>query len=222
MAAFAGKTAKVKITAATATTSTGEAMSSLSGTTDRFLFRITDKTKRHWTRDTALVPVVYVNTTIHTDFATNFVQGKVTFGTALTTAESAQVTVDARHLTASYLPMTRNWSLDVSVDMLDTTTFSTTTGSVQWRTFTDGLSGATVDLGRINEGGSTAVPAFFDRLNTNTDLIIELIHQPAGTTFKFEAYARVSGDGFATPIDALVEETATLTIDGPLYFATTE
>ena len=149
-------------------------------------------------------------------------EGKVTFGTALTTAESALVTVDARHLTASYLPITRNWSLDMTADMLDTTTFSTTTGSVQWRTFADGLSGATVELGRINEGGSTAVPAFFDRLNTNQDVIVELIHQPAGTTFKFEAYARMSGDGFATPIDALVEESASLTIDGPLYFATTE
>ena len=110
MAAFAGKTAKVKITAAAATTSTGEAMTSLSATTDRLLFRITDKTKRHWTRDTALSPAVYVLTTAHTDFATNFVQGKVTFGTALTTAEGDAVTVDARYVTASYLPMTRNWS----------------------------------------------------------------------------------------------------------------
>ena len=192
----------------------------MSGTTDRFLFRITDATMRHWTRATE--PTVFVLTTAHTDFAVNYVQGKVTFGTALTTAEGDAVTVDARFVTASYLPITRSWSMDVSVGMLDTTTFSTTTGAVQWRTFTDGLSGATVELGRINEGGSTAVPAFFDRLNTNQDLIVELIHQPAGTTFTLEAYARVSGDGFAAPIDALVEETASLTIDGPLYFATTE
>ena len=222
MAAIAGKTAKVKTTAAAATTSTGEAMTSLSGTTDRFLFRITDKTKRHWTRDATLTPTVYVNTTVHTDFATNFVQGKVTFGTALTTAESALVTVDARHVTASYLPVTRSWSLAATVDMLDVTTFSTTTGSAQWRTFTDGLSGATVDLGRIVDGGSTATPLFFDRLNTNTDLIVELISQPAGTTFKWEGYARISGDGYASALDALMEENVSLMIDGPLYFATTE
>ncbi len=222
MAAIAGKSAKVKTTSAAATTSTGEAMTSLSPTTDRFLFRITDKTKRHWTRDVTLTPTVYVNTTAHTDFATNFVQGKVTFGTALTTAESALVTVDARHVTSSYLPMTRNWSLSATIDMLDVTTFSTSTSAAQWRTFTDGLSGATVDLGRIVDGGSTATPLFFDHLNTNTDLIVELIAQPAGTTFKWEGYARVSGDGFTSTLDALMEENASLMIDGPLFFTTTE
>ena len=222
MAAFAGKTSKVKFTAAAATTSTGEAMTSLSGTTDRFLFRITDKAKRHWSRDATITPTVYVLTTAHTDFATNFVQGKVTFGTALTTAEGDAVTVDARYHTASYLPITRSWELTSNVAMLDVTTFSVSSTGQVWRTFTDGLSDATVTLGRINEGGSTAVPVFFDRLNTQTDLVVELIHQPAGTTFKWEAYARVSGDGFDTVIDALVEESVDLQIDGPLYFATTE
>ena len=220
MPAFAGKTAKVRFTAAAATTSTGEAMTSLSVTTDRFLFRISDGDLRHW--DRALDPTVYVLTTAHTDFSINYVQGKVTFGTALTTAEGDAVTVDARYHTSSYLPITRSWELTANVDMLDTTTFSTTTGAAQWRTFTDGLSEATVSLGRINEGGSTAVPIFFDRLNTQTDLIVELIHQPAGTTFKWEAYARVSGDSFDTAIDALVAEDVTLQIDGPLFFATTE
>jgi len=220
MAAFAGKTAKLKTTSAAATTSTGEAMTSLSATTDRTLFRITDKTKRHWTR--SLDPSVYVLTTAHTDITVNYVQGKVTFGTALTTAQGDAVTVDARYVTASYLPVTRTWSLAASVDMLDTTAFSTTTGAAQWRTFTDGLSAATVDLGRIVTSGSTTTPVFFDHLNTETDLIVELVHQPAGTTFKWEGYARVSGDGFTNTIDALTEEAATLTIDGPLYFSTTE
>ena len=220
MAAFAGKTAKIKTTAAAATTSAGEAMTSLSPTTDRFLFRITDKSKRHWTR--ALDPSVFVLTTAHTDFAINYVQGKVTFGTALTTTESDGVTVDARHVTASYLPVTRSWTLSASVDMLDTTTLSTTTDPTVWRTFTEGLAGASVDLGRIVNADSTATPLFFDHLNTDQDLIVELIAQPAGTTFKWEAYARVEGDGYTSAVDALLEESATLMIDGPLYFATTE
>ena len=221
MSALTGKVAKVKFTAAAATTSAGEAMTSLSPTTDRFLFRITDGTKRHWTRD--LDPTVYVLTTAHTDFAINYVQGKVTFGTALTTAEGDAVTVDARWLTASYLPATRSWSLDTASDDLDNTTFSTTTGDQLWRTFTPGLSEATVDLGRVVEGGSTATPIFFDRLNTETDLIVDLVFQPAGgTTWHFEGYAKVSGDNYASPIDALAEESASLKIDGPLYYATTE
>lgn len=220
MAAEAGKTAKVKFTSAAVSTSTGEAMTSLSGTTDRFLFRITDGTKRHWARTTS--PTVYVLTTAHTDFSVNYVQGKVTFGTALTTAEGDAVTVDARYVTASYLPITRSWDLSVDVDMLDTTAFSTTTSAVSWRTFTDGLSQATVGLGRITEGGSTAVPVFFDRLNTNTDLVVELISQSGATTYKWEAYARVAGDGWATAVDALIDESVSLQVDGPAYFASTE
>ena len=221
MGALAGKVAKVKFTAASATTSTGEAMTSMSGTTDRFLFRVTDGTKRHWNLDTD--PTVYVLTTAHTDFAINYVQGKVTFGTALTTAQGDAVTVDARYHTSSYLPQTRTWSLSASNDMLDVTTFSTTTGDAQWRTFAPGLSGATVDLGRIVNGGTTATPIFFDRLVTDTPLVIDLVAQPSGgTTWHFEAYARVSGDGFAAPIEALLGESVSLQVTGPLYFASTE
>lgn len=220
MAALAGKTSKVKFTSAAATTSTGEAMTSLSATTDRTLFRVTDKTHRHWTR--SLDPTVYVSTTAHTDIAVNYVQGKVTFGTALTTAEGDAVTADVRYLTSSYLPATRTWTLAASNGMLDVTTLSTTTGAAQWRTFAAGLSDATVELGRIVNGGTTSTPIFFDRLNTDQDLIVELIAQPAGTTFKWEAYARVAGDGYTNPIDALTEESVTLQIDGPLYYATTE
>ena len=221
MAALAGKVAKVKFTAAAATTSTGEAMTSMTVSTDRLLFRITDGTKRHWNLDTD--PTVYVLTTAHTDFAINYVQGKVTFGSVLTTAEGDAVTVDARFHTASYLPGTRNWALSASNDMLDVTTFSTTTGDAQWRTFSPGLSGATVDLGRIVDTGSTATPLFFDRMVTDTPLVIDLVAQPSGgTTWHFEAYARVAGDGYATPIEALQAEDVSLQLTGPLFFASTE
>ena len=221
MAALAGKVAKVKFTAAAATTSTGEAMTSMTVSTDRLLFRITDGTKRHWNLDTD--PTVYVLTTAHTDFAINHVQGKVTFGSVLTTAEGDAVTVDARFHTASYLPGTRSWSLAASNDMLDVTTFSTTTGDAQWRDFSPGLSGATVDLGRIVNTGTTATPLFFDRMVTDTPLVIDLIAQPSGgTTWHFEAYARVAGDGYATPIEALQAEDVSLQLTGPLFFASTE
>lgn len=224
MAAAHGKSAKVKVTSAAATTSTGEAMTSLSPTTDRFEFRITDGTMRHWDRDQTLA--VYVNTTLHTDYVANPVQGKVTFtAAALTTAEGDAVTADVRYHTATYLPITRSWTLDVAADFHDVTAFSTTTGDAKWRVFTDGLFGATVDLGRFGEGPPATTgyqPEFFDRLNTDVDLIVELQIEPDGTTYKWEGYARISGDSWTTPIDALMDEAVTLQIDGPLYYATTE
>ena len=221
MAALTGKAAKVKYTAAAYSTAAAEAFTSLSGTTDRLEFKITDAAKRHWT--TTLPPVVLVNSTAHTDFVWNPVQGKLSFtGTPLTTAEGDAVTETVYWLTASYLPWTRTWAADIDNDMHDITSFSTTSSNAQWRDFQAGLQGATVDLGRIvPEGPGTTgyTPLFFDRLNTDQDVIVEL---HLGSTFKLEAYARVSGDGYDVPRDGLQEESVTLTVDGPMYFATTE
>jgi len=222
MAAQPGTVAKFKIGSAAATTSTGEAMTSLSGTTDRFLFRITDKTKRHWSKLASIAPTVYVLTTAHTDFAVNHVQGKVTFGTALSTVEGDAVTVDARFHTVSYLGFTRSWTLNHTADMLDTTVMSTSTAAAQWKTFREGLSEGNVDLGRIIEANTSSEPAFFDRLNTDTPLIVELIAHVSGTTHKWEAWGRVSGDSYTTPIDGLIEAAPTVVLDGPLFYETTE
>ena len=221
MAALTGKSAKVKYTSVAYSTAAAEAFTSISGTTDRTEFRITDTTKRHWTRD--LPPVVLVNSTAHTDFVFNPVQGKLSFtGTPLTTAESAQVTGTVYWLTASYMPWTRSWAADIDDTMHDVTTFSTSATDASWRTFQAGLQGATVDLGRIvpEAPGTTGyTPLFFDRLNTGQDVIVEL---HLGSTYKLEAYAEVAGDGYQVPRDGLQEESVTLQVNGPMYFATTE
>ena len=221
MVALTGKSAKVKYTAAAYSTAAAEAFTSLSASTDKTEFKITDQTKRHWTR--ALPPVVSVNSTAHTDFVYNAVQGKLTFtGTPLTTAESAQVTATVYWLTASYLPWTRTWAANVNTDMLETTSFSTSETDAKWRTYTDGLSGASVDLGQIVPAGPGSTgyqPMWFDRLNTDQDVILEL---HLGPTNKFEAYARVESDGYGTSIDSLAEENITLQVSGPMFHATTE
>ena len=56
--ALSGKQAKVKITAAAGTGSTGEAMTKNSSG----VYQITDSDKKHWDRDTP--PTVYVNSTV--------------------------------------------------------------------------------------------------------------------------------------------------------------
>ena len=163
---------------------------------------------------------MFVNSTAHVgDFDVNYVQGKVTFDPALTTAESALVTGTVYWLAASYLPWTRSFTADIQTDMLDVTSFSTTTGTVQWRSFVGGLSGATVDLGRIVDTPTTSTPMWFDRLNTDQDVVLEL-HM--ASTYKYEAYARVEGDAWDASVDGLQNENVTLRVDGPLYYATTE
>jgi len=224
MAIVTGKGAKVKYTSATYSTAAAETFTSLSATTDRTDFRITDGTKRHWTRTgttgAPLLPLMFVNTTAHVgDFAVNYVQGKVTFDPALTTDESNGVTGTVYWLAASFLPWTRSFTADINTDMLDVTSFSTTTGTVQWRSFVGGLSGASIGLGQIVDTPTTSTPMWFDRLNTDQDVIVEL-HM--ASTYKFEAYARVEGDSRTVDVEALQTEDVTLTVDGPLYYATTE
>ena len=221
MAVLTGKSAKVKFTAATPTASTGEAFTSLSSTTSRTEFKITNAAKRHWTRSQD--PVILVLTTAHTDFSYNPVQGKITFtGTPLTTTEANAVTGNVYWLTASYLPWTREWTLDTEVDLLEITSFSTTTGDVQWRDFTAGLQTGTIDLGRIVDTPTTSTPLWFDRLNTDQDVIIELRLNASGSTDKFEGYARVASDSYDVPRDGLQAESVTLQLDGELYHSTTE
>ena len=221
MTALTGKTAKVKYTAAAFSTAAGEAFTSLSPTTDRTEFRITDATKRHWTQDQP--PVVLVNSTAHSDFTVNYVQGKITFtGTPLTVAESAQVTATVYWLTASYLPGVRTWSMDADTDMLDVTTLSTSTADVQWRTFTPGLQGAVVDMGRIVDTPTTDTPVWFDHLNTGQDVILELVMHSGGSTYKFEAYGLVDADAYSVPTDGLEEESVTFQVTSEMFYATTE
>ena len=221
MAALTGKTAHVKYTAAAFSTAAGEAFTSLSPTTDRTEFRITDGTKRHWTNDQP--PIVLVNSTAHTDFAYNAVQGKILFtGTPLTVAESAQVTATVYWLTASYLPGVRTWTLDVDNDLHDVTTFTTSTAAAHWRDFVPGLQGAVVDMGRIVDTPTSDTPVWFDHLNTDQDVIIELLVNSGGSTHKFEAYARVETDGYDVPRDGLEEENITFQVTSEMFYATTE
>ena len=106
--------------------------------------------------------------------------------------------------------------------MLDVTSFSTTAADVQWRTFTDGLSNAAVDLGRIVDTPTTQTPMWFDRLNADQDVIVELLVNSAGSTYKWEAYGRIESDGYTAGIDAIMDESVMIQVDGPFYYGTTE
>ena len=217
MGAVTGTQAKIRYTSAVATTANAEAFVSVSPTTDYYEYRIVNAAKRHWDRD--VEPQVYVGGST-VDPAINYVQGKVTFTAAQTTA--AVITADLSYVTASYLPWTRSFSLDVDNAVYDVTSFSTSTGDVQWRSYVGGLSDWTADLGGIVPSGPATTgyqPLWYDLINTDTDLIVEF-HM--ASTYKFEGYATVASDAYTADIDALQEETVTLRSASALYYATTE
>ncbi len=209
MAALTGKVARIRITAATPSSSTDNAATmSTNGQT----VTIDSTALRHWAAD----PTVAIGGTATTDtFVTNRVSGIVTFTTPHSTASA--YTLDVAALSGSYVGEGRNWSASVAVDMRDHTAFSTTTADVQWRTVAPGLNGGTVSIERF--WGATTGPAFFDRIAAGQNTVIELWTDYA-TRHKLEGFAYVDGDGFTVPVDGDAGESVTLTIDGELYLST--
>ncbi len=223
MAELSGKTAKIRFTSIVgtsstdnlATRSTGVAIG-LSHTTVGFV-QMDSTARRHWDRSSTATPILAdagtpVAATLYT---VNPVQGKFEWVTG--DPPVGVYTIDCHFLTNTFLTGGQEWSVDVDPDMLETTSFSTSTGNTQWRTFLPGLSEATASIERLVSTGDTG-PVFFDRLNLPSDLVIELV---ADDAVRFEGYARVSGDGWNADIEGLTVESVDLQIDGPLYFSTT-
>ena len=223
MAELSGKTAKIRFTSILGTSSTDNSATrstgvaaGLSHTTKGFV-QMDSTARRHWDRSSTAAPIladagVPVSAALYT---VNPVQGKFEWVTG--DPPAGAYTIDCHFLTNSFLTGGQEWSVDVNVDMLETTSFSTSTGNTQWRTFTPGLSDAEASIGRLISTGDTG-PVFFDRLNLPSDLIVELVTDNAD---RFEGYARVASDGWNANIEELTVESVDLQIDGPLYFSST-
>lgn len=212
-----GGQARVKITGTTASSSTDNA-ATLS--TSGLVLSIDSTSKRHWNRASSTHVVIFEGVTNRTsDIASiNYVQGKVTLDQARST--SATWTVDVENMPGSYVASARAFSLDVDVDMNDITTFSTvasSTGDIYWRSMLPGLAGAEASLSRF--ASLTTGPAFFDRLTSTQDTVLELV-MDSNTAAKFEGFAYVSEEGFTSSIDDLAEEEVGFTFDGNVYQST--
>jgi hypothetical protein len=128
-------------------------------------------------------------------------------------------TIDCHFLTSSYLSGGQSWAVDFETSMYDTTSFANTaTGSVQARTFVPGLTEGSVSINRLASTGGTTGPIFYDRMNLQSDVIVELI---ASGVSRYEAYGYVTNINPTAGIDALTVESVDITLDGPLYYSTT-
>ena len=214
MTVLSGKVAKVKITAITPTSATGETFTKLS--TGKY--QITDYTKRHWDRQTTGLPSVYVATTLHgaADYAVDPVNGIIQFSPTSITTGTVAVTADIHYVAASYLGRTHAWSAEMETNMFDVTAFNTSTGSRTWRSFTPGLTEGTVTLSRHVDSSSTG-PEFFDRLNLSNDVLVELHMNDFD---HLAGYGWIEADNWDVPIDDMESEEITIKLDGPLYYST--
>ena len=224
MAEISGKNAKIRFTSIVGTSSTDNAATrstgvaiGLSHTTKGFV-QIDSTARRHWDRSSTATPILADGGTPvgSSEYTVNPVQGKFEWRTG--DPPVATYTIDCHFLTNTFLTGGQSWSVDANTDMLETTSFSTSTGNTQWRTFREGLSDASASIERLYSTGNSTGALFFDRLNLPSDLVIELVTDNAD---RFEGYAHVSADGWNASVDELIVESVDLQIDGPLYFSTT-
>jgi len=216
MAVLHGRFGRVRITAATPTSTTNLAADML---TDKRTVIVTDTTRRHWDPNSTLHRVYGATTaTALTDaYTVDYVRGRFLFSTDHST--SVTYKVDAGWLPTSCLAVTRGWTLDYTVDLKDATVFSCATANSDWRTFLPGLPDATITLDRLSASTESTAPPFVDRLALQSPLFVELMpNATAGD--KWECYARIQSNVHNVPVDDFVSETVTLKVDGPIYFTT--
>lgn len=224
MGTLSGKVSRVKYTASSPVTSTGEPCTRTTGTTGPGYVQIDSTARRHWDRNSTGF-VLYLDGTAvgSSNYQINHVLGRFEWLTGDPSTGSTGVahtyTADVQYVTASYLPGANSWTVDVETALEDDTTFSTTTADLQWRTFVPTLSQASVEISRYVDDRSTVQPIFFDRLNAEQDVIVELWLESTQSG-KWEGYAWVDSDAFETPVDGLESETVGLQVDDQLHFST--
>jgi hypothetical protein len=219
MGELSGKKAKIRTTSVLGTSSTDNAATiSTGGGTGNSSIQITATGRRHWDRSATATPTLFLNTTLVPSTAIetiNPVQGIINLNESRTA--TGTYTLDLIFLTTTYLTGGQDWTVTVDNDMLETTAFSTSTGDAKWRTFTPGLSEASASISRLLSTGDTG-PVFFDRLNLEAPLIVELVAENAD---RLEGYAFVASDGWEASVDGLTAESVDLQIDGQLYHSST-
>lgn len=203
MSAIAGKIGSIYMkTDAVATTFTNEACTN-SG--DETVYYITNDAKRYWDKNTAVV--VKVNAVTETDVTIDHVGGRITFATPLAGTEA--VTVSGKYWTVAEVAGFYNWSLDLTADMEDSTTFQ----SNGWREFTPTLKGFTVSAEAYWQNGD-----FLDRL---AEEVVISLYTNESSDIRYEGFAYITSTSVETGAEGLVQESVEYTGNGELYYYNT-
>jgi hypothetical protein len=215
MAAISGKTARIRYTSATATSSTDNAATLAPG---GLVLSIDAAAKRYWDRAVSTGLKIYDGSTLVPTSQYETVKwpiGTVVLSSARSTGNT--YTIDVESFTGNYLIGGRSWSADIDVDLHDVTAFSSTGGTVQWRRFQPGLTQASVGITALHSTEYSTGPVWYDRIATAADVVVEL---ELGTVGEFTGYGRISRENVTGSVDGLTEEAIDLTIDDGLYWTT--
>jgi hypothetical protein len=179
-------------------------------TSDRITYTITATAKRYWDRSVAVTvqtsPDGVTWGTVTVGFTIQYVGGKVIF-----TVQQA-VGTQVRLTTGSYLPVSqlgqgREWTLDASAAMLDTSIF----GSA-WKTRIAGPIEAHAKLTRWWLDG------YFATANNLTNLVVIVLYVDQPTGSRYEGFAYLKRDSIKAAVAGVVDEPLEFDFTGNVYY----
>ncbi len=166
-------------------------------------FTITNDAKRYWDKNTD-VTVKKNDVAITTGFHLEYAGGVVVFDDAQLITDV--ITVSGNYVTVAQAGSMFNWSLDITLDTQEKTTFA----SGDWREYDAALLGFS--------GSAEAYwgdDQFFQALDE--EVIIVLYINETGPV-AYEGYAIFNSDGITTDVNELIKEDIEFTGDGPIYY----
>lgn len=211
--AISGKVAKVRYTSVSGTSSTGEAATLTAATSGDFV-QVDSTARRHWLRDSTGFVLLLNGTAVDaSNYSLNPVQGKFEFHDTGQTAGT--YTANIRYVTSTYLTGGQSWTFDVNTEMLDVTSFATSTEEAKWRVFETGLSEGSMQVERLWSSGDTG-PVAYDRINGDTPVIVEGVME---NFRRLEAYGWVNADSFQVDPASNTVESFTVEITDDVYYS---
>ena len=114
---------------------------------------------------------------------------------------------------ATEIKQVGDWSLDVSIDMLETTSMNDGQGG--WKTYVPSLSGATGSLNIRVDSSDVGQSALRQKALAKESIAIELYED---VTHKYMGTAYVTGFGAKAAVAGLVEQTVNFQFSGQVQY----
>jgi hypothetical protein len=207
MSALAGYKANIYATTTPAVAFTNEATGDAG---DHKTFTISNAVKRYWDDTQALTvqtsPDGTTWTTVSSGFTIQAVGGTVIFTNAVTGA-TPSVRVSGFYLPYSLVGTATSVDITHTVDILDSTTFS----SGAWKTKVASLVGSEYKFTKwwIDH-------FFITALDTKLRFVLSA-YSGANANQRFDAYGRIKSDSIKSAVNALVSEDLSFDVDGAVY-----
>jgi hypothetical protein len=146
-------------------------------TSDRLTYRISNRAKRYFDRNTSIVVRVNGNV-ITSGYTVNYLLGAVTFSTQMATTDT--VTISGAYIPVAEVGQGYEWSLEISANEVDATDFSSA----------DFKSSVIIDKEATAKfSWWWGDEAFFNALNSQSSVIISLFTDDTTSLARYDCYA---------------------------------